>query len=150
MKRYSIFSIANQNFAIDIDLVKEVFHLPRITSLPTTDSFLKGVFNLRGVIVPLLEIGSLLGIERPDTSGPVTALIIDYRKNLLGLAVEKVSDFITIDEAKIKATSSQSPVQVHSVLRGVHENNTLGQIFLIDAQKLFQLSETVCLQSSKV
>lgn len=146
MIRYSVFKIANKHFAVEISLVKEVFNLSRITVLPNVGALLAGVFNMRGIIVPLLDFRSALGIEKANTLTAGTAIIVDYQKNLLGLAVEKVLDFITVDESKIKSAAGQIPVQMNSFLQGVYDINTLGQVFMIDAQKMFRLSESIDLQ----
>jgi purine-binding chemotaxis protein CheW len=139
--RYSLFKIANKLFAIDIELVKEVINLPKITSVPNVEQPFAGVFNLRGIIVPLVDFRPLLGMEHHSRFSMGTAIIIEYQKNLLGLAVEKVLDFISVEEAKIKASAAPIPAQLIPLLRGAYNYDALEQVYLIDVKMMFDFME---------
>jgi purine-binding chemotaxis protein CheW len=139
--RYSLFKITNRLFAIDIDAVKEVVNLPRITAVPNVELPFAGVFNLRGIIVPLLDFRSILGAEKDSRFSMGTALIVEYQQNVLGLAVEKVLDFITVDKAKIKSSSSPIPAQLNSLLQGVYDYDAIEQVYLIDVKTIFGIIE---------
>jgi len=143
MMRYSLFKIANKLFAIDIDVVKEVVNLPKITSVPNVEQPFAGVFNLRGIIVPLIDFRSLWGIEHNSRFSMGTAIIVEYKKNLLGLAVEKVLDFITVEEAKIKTSAGPVPEQLTPLLRGAYNYDELEQVYLIDVNKMFTFMEKI-------
>ena len=143
MMRYSLFKIANKLFAIDIDVVKEVVNLPKITSVPNVEQPFAGVFNLRGIIVPLIDFRSLWGIEHNSRFSMGTAIIVEYKKNLLGLAVEKVLDFITVEEAKIKTSAGPVPEQLKPLLRGAYNYDELEQVYLIDVNKMFTFMEKI-------
>lgn len=141
--RYSLFKIANKLFAIDIDVVKEVVNLPKITAVPNVERSFAGVFNLRGIIVPLIDFRSLWGVEHNSRFSMGTAIIVEYQKNLLGLAVEKVLDFITVEEAKIKTSAGPVPEQLTPLLRGAYNYDELEQVYLIDVNKMFTLMEKI-------
>ncbi len=141
--RYSLFKIANKLFAIDIDVVKEVVNLPKITAVPNVEQPFAGVFNLRGIIVPLIDFRSLWGVEHNSRFSMGTAIIVEYQKNLLGLAVEKVLDFITVEEAKIKTSAGPVPEQLTPLLRGAYNYDELEQVYLIDVNKMFTLMEKI-------
>jgi len=143
MQRYSLFKIANKLFAIDISTVKEVINLPKITSVPNVDLPFAGVFNLRGIIVPLIDFRSLLGAEYHSRFSMGTALIIDYRKNLLGLAVEKVLDFITVEESKIQSSTGPIPTQLSPLLQGAYNYDALEQVYLIDVKRMYAFMEKI-------
>jgi len=143
MIRYSLFKIANKLFAIDIDVVKEVVNLPRITSVPNVEQPFAGVFNLRGIIVPLIDFRPLWGFEHSNRFSMGTAIIVEYQKNLLGLAVEKVLDFITVEEDKIKASSGPVPEQLTALLRGAYNYDALEQVYLIDVKKMYDFMEKI-------
>jgi chemotaxis signal transduction protein len=143
MKRYSLFKIANKLFAVDIDAVKEVINLPKITSVPNVELPFAGVFNLRGIIVPLIDFRPILGVEHNSRFSMGTALIIDYHKNLIGLAVEKVLDFITVEENKIQSSVGPIPVQLTPLLQGAYNYDALEQVYLIDVKHMFNFIETI-------
>jgi chemotaxis signal transduction protein len=72
-----------------------------------------------------------------------TAIIVEHQKILLGLAVEKVLDFITVEEAKIKASAGPVPEQLTPLLRGAYNYDELEQVYLIDIKKMFTFMEKI-------
>jgi len=85
-----IFFVADQEFAVPIDLVQEVIRSALATKLPAAPYFIAGVMNLRGRVVPLLDMAALLGLPSDD-DGRAFTIICRVKGLSLGLMVRRIS-----------------------------------------------------------
>ena len=137
--QYLTFSLAGEEYGVDILTVQEVKVWTRVTSLPNTPTYIKGVLNLRGVIVPIIDLRSRFEMEAVDYSETTVIVIlklaVDNRDKIIGLVVDAVSDVLDIPR------SAQKPVdsfEVHSkseAITGVASvNNKL--VIMLDTTRL--------------
>lgn len=93
-KVYCSFKIAETELSFAVDYVKEVVNFPsQIIPMPLAQDYLVGLFNLRGMIVPVVDLQSLLNIEsKPSVSFEKKVAIIEVRQNLIGVLVDKASE----------------------------------------------------------
>jgi purine-binding chemotaxis protein CheW len=100
--RYSVFNISDRLFGIEISYVKEVLKNPIITKLPNIKPQVVGVFNLRGTILPLIDLRMILGLEVNEKKDSDMVLLFENDSTVLGVLVEKVLDFVNIEDIKIQ------------------------------------------------
>ncbi len=105
------FTIGDHHYCIDIMSVREIRNWTGVTELPNTVAFMRGVINLRGIIVPIIDLRSRFGqgLIEPTPSHVVVVVAIGDR--LHGLLVDSVSDILTVkreDIAAIPETAGQS------------------------------------------
>lgn len=95
------FSIAAHHYCIDIMSVREIRNWTGVTELPNTAEFMRGVINLRGVIVPIIDLSARFGqgLIEPTSSHVVVVVAIGDR--LHGLLVDSVSDILTVKRSAI-------------------------------------------------
>lgn len=91
-QQYVTFSIKDELFGIDVKRAQEVMNLPRITRVPNTMSFMKGVIDLRGKIIPLIDMRIKFGIEEKAYDHNTVIIIVDVRSIICGIIVDSVSD----------------------------------------------------------
>ena len=91
------FRVAGQDYALDIMMVREIRSSTPATSLPRAPSYVRGVINLRGMVLPILDLARRLGItdETAEMARNVT-IVVDLGGRSFGLMVDAVSDIITI------------------------------------------------------
>jgi purine-binding chemotaxis protein CheW len=95
IEQYVTFLINNETYGIEVLRVKEIVGMTTITSVPNSEKYLKGVINLRGIVVPVIDLRLKFSIdERPYDSFTVI-LIIEMKGFLVGVIVDSVSDVIT-------------------------------------------------------
>jgi purine-binding chemotaxis protein CheW len=101
--------IGDQDFALDIMAVREIRGWIASTPLPHAPSFIKGMINLRGVILAIVDLAERLGLptREPDSSSVV--VVVEARGRIIGLVVDAVSDIITVKDDMV-----QSPPDVGS------------------------------------
>lgn len=94
--------IAEQLFALDIMSVREIRGWTASTPLPHAPEYVLGMINLRGAVLPVLDLAGLLGLARinPDTSSVV--VVADLGSRAVGLLVDAVCDIITVQEGEMK------------------------------------------------
>jgi purine-binding chemotaxis protein CheW len=95
-EQYLTFLLASEEYGVDILRVQEIRGWDTVTTLPNSPVYLKGVSNLRGTIVPLVDLRQRFGLE-PLPYGPTTVVIVlkvlgEQRERIMGLIVDAVSD----------------------------------------------------------
>lgn len=113
------FMLSDEEYALDVLEIKEIVRLQAITGVPRSPAWLKGIVTLRGVIVPIFDLRSRLGLAQ-IAHGPETRIIVVYRgEEYAGLIVDSITQVMRLPAAAIEP----SPQTVGSVeaeyLRGV-------------------------------
>ncbi|MGW8247271.1 MAG: chemotaxis protein CheW [Acidiferrobacterales bacterium] len=142
--QFLTFSLAGEEYGVDILRVQEVKVWSEVTVLPNTPSYIKGVLNLRGVIVPIIDLRTRFGIateEYDDTTVIIVLkLDIDKRERVIGLVVDSVSDVLDVAASAIKSVSEFELNSRSDAITGVASvNNKL--VIMMDAAKLLDASE---------
>ena len=105
--QYLTFSLGDEVFAMDIRTVREIIQYGAMTAVPLMPEFVRGVINLRGAVVPVIDLQSRFGREVSQVGKKTCIIIFDASKNgektELGLMVDAVSDVIEIPNAQIEA-----------------------------------------------
>lgn len=106
--QYLTFSLNGEIYAMDSNAVREIIQCVGMTAVPLMPSFVRGVINLRGSVVPVIDLQSRLG-GHSATSGKKTCIIIfdmlrDGERTEMGLLVESVSKVVTILNREIEPT----------------------------------------------
>ena len=98
--------LAGEEYGVDILRVQEIKGWDTVTSIPNTPVYIKGVINLRGTIVPLIDLRERFGLEHL-AYGETTVVIVlkvvrDHRERIMGLVVDAVSDVYNVSREQMK------------------------------------------------
>lgn len=96
------FAIDEDHYGVDIMAVREIKGWTEITPLPKQPPHVRGVLNLRGVIVPIIDLRCRFGQGLTEASPIHVVIIVQIDDHLVGLLADRVSDIISVDPAKIK------------------------------------------------
>lgn len=96
------FSLGENLFAVDIMRIKEIIQLQKLSSLPAPSRFLEGVINLRGAVIPVMNLRKRFGMPLAAESRPSKLLLVSLARQALALAVDDVLEVITIPVEQIK------------------------------------------------
>lgn len=130
-----------ENYAVPIEQVREIRNFLEITSVPKAKKYVKGVMNLRGLIIPVIDIKKRLGFGEVDVLNKKNYRIIiaDVRDSIYGLIVDKVEQVLNISQTDIEPVPSDSFESYHYI-KGIAKIN--GQlIVLLDIIALLEDSE---------
>jgi len=99
-QQFVTFEIAGEEYAVDIMSVREIKAWTGTTRLPNAPEFMRGVMNLRGVIVPIFDLRARFGLGATDATPKHVVIIIALETRIVGILVDAVSDIldITLDE----------------------------------------------------
>ena len=95
--------LGGEEYAIDILRVQEIRSYEEPTRMVNAPSFVKGVVNLRGVIVPIVDLRLKLNIDKVDYTEFTVVIILNVRGTVLGAVVDAVSDVVTLTSQSIKS-----------------------------------------------
>ena len=113
------FRIGDQEFCVDIMQVREIRGWTTATPLPHTPTFMKGVINLRGAVLPIVDLGARLGLQTTDPTARHVIMVINQGVRTLGLLVDAVSDIIEVTEDMVQPTPDVACDQVKAFVKGL-------------------------------
>lgn len=97
------FKVADQEYSVDIMSVREIRGWTRATSLPHAPEYVRGVINLRGAVLPVVDLGLRLGIESGEPNERSVIIVVDLGGRTVGLRVDAVSDILSIPTTELQA-----------------------------------------------
>lgn len=110
---YLSFGIGDDEYSVDIMSVREIRGWTRTTSLPHAPTFVRGVINLRGTVLPVVDLAMRLGLEESEPEERNVIIVVDVGSRVMGLRVDAVSDILSFRQDQLQAppdvTSSESP-----------------------------------------
>lgn len=99
--RYLIFALGKESFGLEIACVTEIVGMQTVTCLPDAPSYVKGVVNLRGKVIPVMDMRLRFGKESSVYTDRTCIIIADIRDVSIGLIVDNVTEVLTIDDDQI-------------------------------------------------
>ncbi len=101
--QYLTLRLGDEEYAIDILHVQEIRSYEEPTRMVNAPSFIKGVINLRGVIVPVVDLRLKLSLDNVEYNGFTVVIVLNVRGTVIGAVVDAVSDVVTLTSETIKA-----------------------------------------------
>lgn len=102
MQQYIGFYLDSNEYTVPILKVQEIINLPPITKIPQAPYYIEGITNLRGRVIPILNLKSLINLTSRDEKGK-RVIVVSSGKNIFGVLVDDISGVITIDESTIES-----------------------------------------------
>lgn len=100
--QFLTFNLGEELYGVDILRVQEIKGYTAVTKIPNTPSHIKGVLNLRGTIVPIIELRTKFGMPTIDYTAFTVIIVVVVRDKVMGLVVDSVSDVLNIDKKDIQ------------------------------------------------
>lgn len=113
------FRVGQQEFCIDIMMVREVRGWSVATELPRTPSYVKGVINLRGAVLPIIDLALCLGMPSADPTARSVIIVVQLANRQIGILVDAVSDILTTDRNLIQPVPDVTSGLMKSFVRGL-------------------------------
>lgn len=102
--KYLIFGLGDEEYAINILRVREIIGKLPITAVPQTPPYVKGVTNLRGKIIPVVDLRRRFGMAASDASLETCIIVVEVHETLIGVVVDQVSEVLLIHARDIEPT----------------------------------------------
>jgi purine-binding chemotaxis protein CheW len=135
-----VFQIGNEEYAVSVDQVGSIERVQSITRVPQTTNFVKGIINLRGVIIPVIDLRIRFGMEEIDHTESTRIIIIHLNDIEVGLIVDVANDVLDLPEDTIESAPEVIGTVNVDYISGVakHEKRLL---ILLDLQKVLATEE---------
>jgi purine-binding chemotaxis protein CheW len=111
--------IGAQEFCVDVMCVREIRGWTTATPLPQAPSFVRGVINLRGTVLPIVDLAARLGFAPAQPNARHAIVVAQIGAQVVGLLVEGVSDIFTVTDDKIQPTPDVASEMAKKFVRGV-------------------------------
>ena len=113
------FRVGRQEFSINIMSVREIRGWTSATKLPKAPRYIRGVINLRGAVLPIIDFAVRLGLPATEPTARNVIIVVQVKQKQIGLLVDAVSDILTLNSDKIQPTPDIASETVTSFLRGL-------------------------------
>ncbi len=113
------FRIGPQEFCVDIMAVREIRGWTPTTPLPHAPAFIRGVVNLRGAVLPVVDLGVRLGLPPSEPTERHAIIVAQVGRQVIGLLVDAVSDILTVGDEAIQPPPDVASERVRAFVRGL-------------------------------
>jgi purine-binding chemotaxis protein CheW len=127
VRKVVAFRIGAQEFCVDIMSVREIRCWTPATALPHTPNFVRGVINLRGFVLPIIDLASRFGFPPTEPSAQHVIIVTQIGNRTVGLLVDAVSDILTVTDDLVQPTPDIVSDMAETFVRGV---------FLVDGRMI--------------
>lgn len=104
--KFLTFFLAGEEYGIEILKVQEIIGVMTITSVPRTPEFIRGVINLRGKVIPIVDLRTKFGMQSIEQTDETCIIVVQVRNVKMGIVVDKVSEVSNIESENIEAPPS--------------------------------------------
>ncbi len=144
--KYLTFYLASEEYGVEILKVHEIIGMLPITRVPRTPQFVRGVINLRGKVIPIIDLRERFGMSQ-DGAEETCIIVVQVRGIQLGVVVDKVSEVLNIADGDIEPTPSFGVDVNTEYLLGLAKSD--GRVrLLLDIDRVLSASEADSVQSA--
>ena len=119
LNKYLTFVLGKEEYGLEILRVKEIIGLMAITAVPKMPTYVRGIINLRGKVIPVIDLRLKFEMERIQDTEETCIIVVDLGETLVGVVVDKVSEVLDIQEVDIDTTPSFGVVIDTSFILGI-------------------------------
>ena len=101
LRQFISFSVGEEEYGLELLRVKEVIRVREITWLPKAPSFVKGIINLRGDVIPIIDLRDKFGLESREDTAQTRVIVVEMEGRLTGLVVDSASQVVRIPADQI-------------------------------------------------
>ncbi|MCX7627577.1 MAG: chemotaxis protein CheW [Methylophilaceae bacterium] len=144
---YLTFTLGKEEYGIDILKVQEIRGYDSVTRIANTPEFIKGVINLRGTIVPIVDLRIRFNLGKVEYDDFTVVIILNVRDRVVGIVVDGVSDVVTLQPGQINAVPDLVSTIDTKYLIGL---GTVGErmLILVDIESLMTSQEMALIDNA--
>lgn len=148
-QEFLVFTLGDEEYGIDILKVQEIRGYDQVTRIANTPSFIKGVTNLRGVIVPIVDLRVKFCQEDVDYNDNTVVIVLNLNQRVVGIVVDGVSDVLSLAAEQIRPAPEFAVTLSTEYLTGL---GALGErmLILVNIEKLLNSEEMALLDNAAI
>ena len=146
-REFLVFSLGDEEYAIDILKVQKIRGYENVTRIANAPDFIKGVTNLRGVIVPIVDLRIKFHFDKVEYGGQTVVIVVNVADRVVGIVVDGVSDVMTLTPEQIKPAPEFGVTLSSDFLSGLGSLDDR-MLVLVDIDKLLTSDEMALVEST--
>jgi purine-binding chemotaxis protein CheW len=119
-REFVAFRVGSQEFCVDIMGVREIRGWTPATPLPHSPDYVRGVINLRGAVLPIVDLAARFGLGLTEPTPRSVIIVVQVQQQIIGLLVDAVSDILTTSEAAMQPTPDIASDMAKTFVKGVY------------------------------
>ena len=135
-----VFDLNDEAYGVEISLVREIIRMQEITRVPRAPEFIEGVINLRGKVIPVVDLRTRFGMARVETTDEHRIVVVDVSGQDIGMVVDAVTEVSRVSESSIEPPSTVITTNDSDYLTGIVKTDAK-LIILLDIAKVISADE---------
>ncbi|MCK5340701.1 MAG: purine-binding chemotaxis protein CheW [Desulfobulbaceae bacterium] len=144
--KYLTFHLGEEDYGIEIAFVTEIIGIQKITEVPDMPEFIKGVINLRGKVIPLMDVRERFRMQFREYDERTCIVVVDINNTAVGLLVDEVSEVVDIPESQVEPPPKTGKGTSSRFIKGMGKMDDEVKI-LLDVGKILYDEELETLDS---
>ncbi len=137
---YLTFGVEEEEYAVNITYVIEIVGMQKISEVPDVPGFIKGVINLRGKVIPVMDVRLRFGLPWRDYDNRTTIIVLELDGVSTGLVVDRVNEVLDIPEADIDPPPRWHGTGQNGIIKGLGKQND-GVSIILNVRRLLEDEE---------
>lgn len=135
-----VFKLGEEEYGVEITQVQEIIRVMETTRVPKTPGYIKGVINLRGKVIPVIELKKLFGLAKSEVDDQTRIMVVEVQEYTVGMIVDCVSEVLRLPSDAIEPTPPVFSSLSDEYIRGVGKLEDR-LLILLDLDKILAVSE---------
>ncbi len=148
---YITFSLENEMFAVDVSQVREILDSTRITKIPQAPEFMCGVINVRGSVVPVVDMRLKFGMNSAESTANTRIIVLELQSDdetlILGALADSVKDVVELEKGQIEDPPRIGSRWKTEFIRGIGKHND-EFIIILDIDRIFSTDELAAVETT--
>ncbi|KPL71117.1 chemotaxis protein CheW [Leptolinea tardivitalis] len=137
-----VFELADEHYGVDISTVESIIKMQEITRIPHSPSFVEGITNLRGLVLPVIDLRKRFGLEPVETSRDSRIMVVALGTVKVGMIVDAVSEVLRVPSESIEPPPSMTTSSRANFITGIAKLNDI-LVILLDMSKILTSDEQI-------
>ncbi len=133
--RFLTFTIDDVTYGIEMFYIREIISIQNITEIPEMPAYIKGVINLRGLILPVMDVRLRFEKNHKNYDDRTCAIIVEISGNTVGLIVDSVSEVLSIQSSEISNMPDVGDGRSSRFIKNIGKNSS-SVVLIVDSEKL--------------
>lgn len=138
--QYLTFILDQEEYGIEILKVREIIGYQKLTKIPYVSGFVKGIINLRGTIIPVLDLRTKFSLEAKIYDKLTAIIVLEISGRIMGTIVDSVSDITSLSQDEVQPTPSFPTTIRTELIKGIGKKDG-GLIILLDMDRILSPQE---------
>ncbi len=114
-----IFDLGTESYGVEISTVREIIRIQEVTAVPDTADYVEGVINLRGKVIPVVDLRRRFELETTEHTKDTRIVVVDIGEDDIGVIVDAVTEVLRVPSSSIEEQSSVATIQSSEFLTGI-------------------------------